>query len=66
MIGSNNFTEEIEEICKHRRVEYVDAIIFWCQKNSIEVELAAQWVKKTPILKLKVQSEAEKLKNLKY
>ena len=65
IIGSNNFTEEIEDICRHRRVEYVDAIIFWCERNSVEVELAAQWVRKTPTLKSKVQLEAEKLKNLK-
>lgn len=59
------FIEEIETICKNRKVEYIDAIVMWCDKNNIEVETAAAWIKKDSSLKSKVQAEAEDLNILK-
>lgn len=59
------FIEEIETICKSRKVEYIDAIVMWCDKNNIEVETAAAWIKKDSSLKSKVQAEAEDLNILK-
>jgi len=59
------FIEEIESICKNRKVEYIDAIVMWCEKNNIEVETAAAWIKKDNSLKSKVQAEAEDLNILK-
>lgn len=59
------FIEEIESICKNRKVEYIDAIVMWCEKNNIEVEIAAAWIKKDNSLKSKVQAEAEDLNILK-
>ena len=59
------FIEEIETICKNHKVEYIDAIVMWCDKNNIEVEAAAAWVKKDSSLKSKVQAEAEDLNILK-
>jgi hypothetical protein len=46
-------------------IEYIDAIILWCQKNNFEVEYAANMIKKDPVLKSKVQNEAENLNVLK-
>jgi hypothetical protein len=37
----------------------------WCEKNNIEVETAAVWIKKDNSLKSKVQAEAEELNILK-
>lgn len=59
------FIEEIESICKNSKVEYIDAIVMWCEKNNIEVETAAAWIKKDNSLKSKVQAEAEDLNILK-
>lgn len=59
------FIEEIESICKNRKVEYIDAIVMWCEKNNIEVETAAAWIKKDNSMKSKVQAEAEDLNILK-
>jgi hypothetical protein len=61
----NNFIEEIEALCRERNIEYIDAIVLWCQKNNLEVEVAAYWIKKDPSMKMKIQAEAENLNILK-
>lgn len=65
MFKNSNFVEEIEILCKDKNIEYIDAIVFWCEKNNLEVETAAYWVKKDPAMKSKVQAEAENLNILK-
>ena len=62
---SNTFIEEIEKICSSRNVEYIDAVIFWCERNGFEVEYAAEIIKKNNVFKSKVQIEAENLNFLK-
>jgi hypothetical protein len=61
----NNFVEEIEELCKKKNLEYIDAIVLWCEKNKLEVETAAYWIRKDPVMKAKLQVEAENLNILK-
>jgi hypothetical protein len=61
----NNFIEEIEALCKEKNIEYIDAVVEWCEKNNLEVETAAYWIKKDPAMKLKIQAEAETLNVLK-
>jgi len=41
------------------QLEYVDAIVSWCEKNGVEVEYAASIIKKDPVLRSKLQVEAE-------
>lgn len=65
MLKNSSFVEEIEKLCRDKNIEYIDAIVFWCQKNNLEVETAAYWIKKDPVMKSKVQLEAENLNVLK-
>ena len=68
MIQTTNnfiFIDEIEKLCSTKNIEYIDAIVMWCEKNNLEVEVVANWVKKDPTLKSKVQAEAENLNVLK-
>jgi len=62
---NNTFIEEIELICSSKNIEYIDAIVLWCEKNNLEVETAAYWIKKEPALKMKIQAEAENLNIMK-
>lgn len=62
---SNTFVKDIENLCTVNKVEYIDAVVMWCEKNKIEVEIAAAWIKKDPTLKAKLQAEAESLNILK-
>lgn len=61
----NEFVSDIEKLCREKKIEYIDAIIMWCDKNNLEVETAAYWIKKDPTMRSKVQVEAENLNILK-
>lgn len=59
---------EIEEI--HRElskyvnedVSYIDALVYYAEKNDIEIELLGEMIRRSSILKSKVRDDAEKLK----
>lgn len=65
MLKNSGFVEEIEKLCKEKKIEYIDAVVFWCHKNNLEVETAAYWIRKDPVMKSKIQVEAENLNILK-
>lgn len=59
LISANQFATDIESMRRNGNLEYVDAIVTWCEKNGVEVEYAASIVKKDPVLRSKLQMEAE-------
>lgn len=65
MFKNSSFVEEIEVLCRDKNIEYIDAVVFWCQKNNLEIEQAAYWIKKDPVMRSKIQVEAENLNILK-
>ena len=65
MFKNSIFVEEVEKLCKDKNIEYIDAVVFWCEKNNLEIETAAYWIKKYPVMKSKLQVEAENLNILK-
>lgn len=65
MLKNSGFVEEVEKLCRDKNIEYIDAIVFWCEKNNLELETAAYWIKKDPVMKSKIQVEAENLNILK-
>ena len=66
MIQNNNtFVNDIEKLCNTKNIEYIDAVIMWCTTNKIEIEYIANLIKKDPVLKSKIQLEAENLNILK-
>ena len=62
---ANNFIEELEELCASKNIEYIDAVVCWCEKNNLEIEYAADLIKTNPVLKSKIQTEAENLNFIK-
>jgi len=62
---ANNFIEELEELCGSKNIEYIDAVVCWCEKNNLEIEYAADLIKTNPVLKSKIQTEAENLNFIK-
>ena len=59
------FNTEVENIIAERKMDYIDAILLWCEKNKVEVEYAAVMVKNNVNLCSKFQVEAEALNILK-
>jgi hypothetical protein len=64
-LSSNNFASEIEDMCRVKNIDYIDAVVLWCEKNKIEIEFVAGLIKKDPVFKSKIQVEAENLNVLK-
>ena len=61
---ARTFTEEIEQIVlDNKGMKYVDAIVFFCEKNNVEVESVPKLVSKP--LKEKLKCEAMELNLLK-
>lgn len=60
-----SFSTEIRSLCIEKQMEYIDAVVHWCDINNIEVELAAALVQKDPVMKSMIQTEAEDLNYLK-
>ena len=60
-----NFDEKIETIVESYDVDYIDAVLDYCSRNNLEIDAMADVIQKSPLLKSKIQEEAEKLHFLK-
>jgi hypothetical protein len=59
LIDSKAFAEQIELTVKEKRLDYIDAVVYYCEKNSIDIETAADLIKSNTKLKVKVRLSAE-------
>ena len=65
LFDTSQFINDIEKMRINNRVDYIDAVVSWCEKNKIEVEYVAAIIKKDPVLKSKLQIEAEDMNIIK-
>ena len=59
MIDTAEFLKEIERMTEETGSDYIDAIVEYCSKHNLEIETAAAIVKKSELIKSKLQQEAE-------
>ena len=59
MNNSMLFMENIEELVQRTKMSYIDAIMFYCEENKLEPELAGKMINGK--LKQNIQEEAEDL-----
>ena len=60
----HEFIKEIDDLVKKSKIDYIDAVIFYCEKNGIEIETAASLIKSSSKIKAKIQNEAEEMNYL--
>jgi len=60
---SNKFSQKIETIVKENQISYIDAILQFCEENSVELETIPKLISKP--LKEKLKFEATQLNFLK-
>jgi hypothetical protein len=60
---SQRFAQEIEKIVKSSKINYIDAIVCYCEENNIEIETASKLISKP--LKEKIKNDAIELNFLK-
>lgn len=44
MIDSNTFSLRIERLVSEKNLSYMDAIVYYCEKNDMEIETAAELI----------------------
>jgi len=54
-----DFIKEIDSLAAEHRLDYIDAVVYYCEKNNIEIETAASLVKSSSKIKAKIQLAAE-------
>jgi hypothetical protein len=59
------FNSDIQSILKEKDMDYIDAILYWCDKNDVDIDLAASLVKQDANLVHQVQIDAESLNYVK-
>lgn len=60
---SQKFAQDIEQIVKESKINYIDAIVHYCEENNIEVETVSKLISKP--LKEKIKNDAIELNFLK-
>ena len=60
-----NFSSEIYTMIKEHDMDYIDAVVHWCDVNKVDVEFAASLVKTDPNILHEIQLDAEALNYLK-
>jgi hypothetical protein len=56
-----NICETIEDMVTKYSISYMDAVIYYCEENNIEIEVFAKAIKSNDMMKAKIQIEAENL-----
>lgn len=62
--GVKTFLVEIEQLCRDEKVTFMDAVLHYCEKNNVEIESVAQYIRKNVVLKARLQEDAEELNYL--
>lgn len=61
IINADQFYKEIDSLVKQYQFNYIDAIVFFCEKNEMEIETAASLIKGNFRIKSELQSDGEAL-----
>ena len=59
VMTSAKFSHTIEEIAYSKKIPYMDAIVWYCDKNEVEIEVAAKLI--NAVLKSKIEAEEQDL-----
>jgi hypothetical protein len=55
----NNFQTVIESCVHKKGMGYLEAIMWYCEENNVEIEAVASLIKKSDAIKAKLEAECE-------
>lgn len=61
IMSTDNFYKEIDKLVKNHNLTYMDAIVYYCERNEVEIETAAAMIKGNFRIKSQIQQEGEQL-----
>jgi len=59
VMTTTKFSQMIEELAIDKRIPYMDAVVWYCEQEDVEVEVAAKLI--SAVLKSKIEAEAQNL-----
>lgn len=63
-LNPQDFYTEVNRIVKELKIDYIDAVCFYCEENGIEIETAASMIRTNAKIKSFIQIEGEELNML--
>ena len=61
IMSTDIFYKEIDILVRKHNLSYMDAIVYYCERNDLEIETAASMVRGNFRIKSQVQHEGEQL-----
>lgn len=59
VMTTQKFSQIIEEIATKKRIPYMDAVVWYCEQENVEIEVAAKLI--NAVIKSKIEAEAQEL-----
>ena len=61
ILNAEIFYKDVESLVNNHNLSYMDAVVYYCEKNDIEIETAGALVKSNFRFKSHIQQEGETL-----
>ena len=62
---ANDFIHDVEALVTGKKMDYLEAIVYYCERTGLEIESAASFIKHNYKMKKKLEKEASLQKLLK-
>lgn len=59
LINVKDFINNIKHISETKRIDYLDAVMLYCEETGLEIETAAAFIRSNPKIKAQIRSAAE-------
>ena len=59
LINVQDFLQRIDSIAAEKRIDYMDAVIWYCDSTGLEIETAAELIRKNAKFKARIKNDAE-------
>jgi hypothetical protein len=61
ILNIKDFIEKIDALAAEKRLDYIDAVVLFCEQTGLEVETAAKLIKSNAKMKARIKNDAENL-----
>lgn len=62
---TKNFIQEIDMLVNVKKMDYLEAVLYYCDKSGLEIESAASFIKHNSKMKQRLEKEARSQRLLK-
>lgn len=61
MLSTDTFYKAVDALVSRHNLSYIDAVVYYCEKNNVEIEVAASMIRNNFRIRSVVQTEGEDL-----